>query len=55
MAVGSSVGTAVRYHLGTIAFGSLIVSIVSVIRLVLEWFQGKTKKDKNSCANFVTK
>ena len=55
MAVGASVGTAARYHLGTVAFGSLIVSIVSWIRIILEWFQGKTKKDKNSCTNAITK
>ncbi|XP_003743359.1 choline transporter-like protein 2 [Galendromus occidentalis] len=48
MAVGASFGTAALYHTGTVAFGSLIVSIVSIVRIVLEWFQNKTKKSGDS-------
>jgi hypothetical protein len=32
-----------RYHLGSVAFGSLIVSIVQFIRAVLEYIDAKTK------------
>ncbi|CAF1660993.1 unnamed protein product, partial [Adineta ricciae] len=34
---------ALAFHLGTLAFGSLIIAIVKVIRTVLEYFQKKVK------------
>ncbi|XP_014252063.1 CTL-like protein 2 isoform X1 [Cimex lectularius] len=39
--------TTVRYHLGTIAFGSLIIAICSFIRATIEYVQKKTKAYDN--------
>lgn len=33
-----------RYHSGTVAFGSLIISIVRFIRLILDYIESKAKK-----------
>ncbi|KAB7504065.1 Choline transporter-like protein 2 [Armadillidium nasatum] len=41
-----------RYHLGTIAFGSLIIAIVRFIRLIFEYIDHKIKKYAD---NFVVK
>ncbi|XP_055380339.1 choline transporter-like 2 isoform X2 [Condylostylus longicornis] len=38
----------VRYHLGTLAFGSLILTICRLIRLVLEYIETKLKKYDNA-------
>lgn len=37
----------VRYHLGTLAFGSLIVAICRIIRVILEYIDQKLKKFDN--------
>lgn len=34
----------VRYHLGSIAFGSLIIAVIQAVRLVLEYIDSKTKQ-----------
>ncbi|KAA8594561.1 hypothetical protein FQN60_011696 [Etheostoma spectabile] len=39
----SSLGRALRYHTGSLAFGSLILSIVQVIRVLLEYLDTKLK------------
>ena len=36
-----------RYHLGSIAFGSLIIALVQVLRLVLEYVDRKTRAAQN--------
>lgn len=36
-----------RYHLGTLAFGSLILTICRIIRCILEWIDHKLKKFDN--------
>lgn len=36
-----------RYHLGTVAFGALIIAIVRVIRVILEYIDHKVKKFDN--------
>eukprot|EP00042_Codosiga_hollandica_P038317 m.310906 g.310906 ORF g.310906 m.310906 type:complete len:640 (+) comp55359_c0_seq1:214-2133(+) len=40
----SSYWRTIRYHLGTIAFGSLIIAIIKMIRFVLSYIQKKTAK-----------
>ena len=35
-----------RYHLGTLAFGSLIIAIIRFIRLILEYIEQKLKEYK---------
>ncbi|MGH0152970.1 UNVERIFIED_CONTAM: hypothetical protein FKN15_023855 [Acipenser sinensis] len=39
----TSLGRALRYHTGSLAFGSLILSIVQVIRVLLEYLDHKLK------------
>jgi len=40
----------VRYHLGSIAFGSLIIAIIQMLRVVLEYIDRKTKEAQgDSC------
>lgn len=36
-----------RYHLGTLAFGSLIITICRIIRVILEYIDHKLKKYDN--------
>jgi choline transporter-like protein 2/4/5 len=36
-------GRTVRFHLGSIAFGALIIAIVQMVRLILEYIDRKTK------------
>lgn len=44
-----------RYHLGTLAFGSLIVAIVQIIRVILEYIDQKLKGADNAAAKFFIK
>lgn len=43
-AVAKSMSRAIRYHLGSVAFGSLIITIVKLIRLLLEYIESKLKE-----------
>ncbi|XP_075987472.1 choline transporter-like 2 isoform X2 [Anticarsia gemmatalis] len=43
----SGIFRTLRYHLGTVAFGSLIIAIVRVIRVILEYIDQKLKKFDN--------
>ncbi|XP_043940697.1 choline transporter-like protein 2 [Protopterus annectens] len=51
----ASLGRAIRYHTGSLAFGSLILAIVQVIRVLLEYLDHKLKAAQNSCAQFMLK
>ncbi|XP_026811384.1 CTL-like protein 2 [Rhopalosiphum maidis] len=44
----SSFYKTIRYHLGTVAYGSLIIAICNFIRAILEWVETKLKKYDNS-------
>lgn len=44
-----------RYHLGSLAFGSLIIAIVQMIRLFLEYVDQKLKEVDNPVAKFIMK
>jgi choline transporter-like protein 2/4/5 len=48
-----SAKTITRYHLGTAAFGSLIIAIIKTIRAVIAYFQNKAKKSGNKLAQYV--
>ena len=39
-----SLGRVLRFHLGTIAFGSLVLSFVRMLRVLLEWVEDKVKE-----------
>ncbi|XP_048870095.1 choline transporter-like protein 2 isoform X2 [Brienomyrus brachyistius] len=49
----SSLGRALRYHTGSLAFGSLILAIVQVIRVLLEYLDHKLKGAQNKFAKFL--
>ncbi|XP_040891790.1 choline transporter-like protein 2 isoform X2 [Toxotes jaculatrix] len=49
----SSLGRALRYHTGSLAFGSLILSVVQVIRVILEYLDHKLKGAQNKFAKFL--
>ncbi|XP_036426523.1 choline transporter-like protein 2 [Colossoma macropomum] len=49
----SSLGRALRYHTGSLAFGSLILSIIQVIRVILEYLEKKLKIANNKAARFI--
>ncbi|XP_029285297.1 choline transporter-like protein 5-B isoform X1 [Cottoperca gobio] len=49
----SSFCQAIRYHTGSLAFGSLILAAVQMIRIVLEYMFHKLKGSQNSWARFV--
>ncbi|CAK1599547.1 unnamed protein product [Parnassius mnemosyne] len=44
----SGIYRTLRYHLGTVALGALIIAIVRVIRVILEYIDHKIKKFDNS-------
>lgn len=44
-----------RYHLGSLAFGSFIIAVVQMIRLVLEYVDHKLKGTENPVAKFLLK
>ncbi|XP_067333779.1 choline transporter-like protein 2 isoform X2 [Channa argus] len=51
--VFSALGRSLRYHTGTLAFGSLILSIVQIIRVLLEYLDHKLSAAQNKFAKFV--
>ncbi|XP_041370892.1 choline transporter-like protein 2 [Gigantopelta aegis] len=44
-----------RYHLGTLAFGSLIIAIIQIIRAFLGYLDRKLKSSENAVAKFIVK
>ncbi|XP_069088527.1 choline transporter-like protein 5 isoform X6 [Pleurodeles waltl] len=49
----SSFGRAIRYHTGSLAFGSLILAIVQMIRIILEYLDHKLKASHNAFTRFL--
>ncbi|KAM3620419.1 uncharacterized protein V6R79_023109 [Siganus canaliculatus] len=49
----SSFSRALRYHTGSLAFGSLILSVVQMVRIVLEYLDQKLKGSQNACTRFL--
>uniref|UniRef100_A0A674D426 Choline transporter-like protein n=1 Tax=Salmo trutta TaxID=8032 RepID=A0A674D426_SALTR len=49
----SSFSRAVRYHTGSLAFGSLILALVQMFRIVLEYLDHKLKGAHNAFARFL--
>ncbi|KAK9818176.1 hypothetical protein WJX72_008291 [[Myrmecia] bisecta] len=50
MPVVQSVKNTLKYHLGSVAFGSLIVAIVQFVRILLEYIDSKTKSVQEKSA-----
>ncbi|MGH0148886.1 UNVERIFIED_CONTAM: hypothetical protein FKN15_049133 [Acipenser sinensis] len=51
--VASSFLRTLRYHVGSLAFGSLILTIVQFIRIILEYLDHKFKAAQNPCTRFI--
>uniref|UniRef100_A0A8D3DMC5 Choline transporter-like protein n=1 Tax=Scophthalmus maximus TaxID=52904 RepID=A0A8D3DMC5_SCOMX len=51
--VFSSLGRSLRYHTGSLAFGSLILSIIQIIRVLLEYLDHKLKGAHNKFTKFL--
>ncbi|KFQ50611.1 Choline transporter-like 2, partial [Nestor notabilis] len=49
----SAFGRALRYHTGSLAFGSLILAVVQVIRVILEYLDHRLKAADNKVAKFL--
>ncbi|XP_042214681.1 choline transporter-like 2 isoform X3 [Homarus americanus] len=48
LAVTESFGRTIRYHIGTLAFGSLIIAIVRMIRVIMEYIDHKIREKTDS-------
>jgi len=44
-----------RYHLGSIAFGSLIIAIIQFIRYVMKYFEKQAEAQKNMVMKYILK
>lgn len=44
---------ALRYHVGSLAFGALILTLVQIIRMILEYIDHRTRSAQNGCARFL--
>ncbi|XP_072304275.1 choline transporter-like protein 4 [Eucyclogobius newberryi] len=44
---------ALRYHVGSLAFGALILTLVQIARIILEYIDHKTRSAQNACARFI--
>lgn len=49
----SSFSRAIRYHTGSLAFGSLILAVVQLVRIVLEYLDHNLKGSQNAFARFM--
>ncbi|KYQ54280.1 Choline transporter-like protein 1 [Trachymyrmex zeteki] len=51
--VAKGFGYLIRYHLGTVAFGALVIGIVRVIRAMIAFIQKHLKQYDNSCVKGI--
>ncbi|XP_005105171.2 choline transporter-like protein 1 [Aplysia californica] len=51
----TSVGRLIRYHLGSVAFGSLIIALVSLVRMILSFIEGRLSGSENLVAKVFLK
>ncbi|XP_068193560.1 choline transporter-like protein 2 isoform X2 [Antennarius striatus] len=51
--VFSALGRSLRYHTGTLAFGSFILSVIQIIRVLLEYLDHKLKGAHNKFTKFL--
>ncbi|XP_057374152.1 choline transporter-like protein 1 isoform X2 [Daphnia carinata] len=52
--VARSVGYAVRYHLGSLAFGSLLIALMKLVRMLFNYLERKLRNSNTSCFGLVT-
>ena len=51
--VVSSLWRSIRYHLGSLAFGSLIIAIIQLIRTLIEFVEEKVEAKSNPVTRFI--
>ena len=51
-ALGTSLWNVTVFHLGTVAFGSLVIAIIRMIRTILEYVEKKLKKFNNDLTKY---
>lgn len=51
----ASVGRAFRYHLGSIAFGSLILALLAMVRVLVAILEHKPAANPNKCTQCLFK
>uniref|UniRef100_A0A8C4F073 Choline transporter-like protein n=1 Tax=Dicentrarchus labrax TaxID=13489 RepID=A0A8C4F073_DICLA len=51
--VSASFIRSLRYHVGSLAFGALILTLVQLVRIILEYIDHKTRAAQNPCARFL--
>uniref|UniRef100_A0A4W5N4C1 Choline transporter-like protein n=1 Tax=Hucho hucho TaxID=62062 RepID=A0A4W5N4C1_9TELE len=42
-----------RYHVGSLAFGALILTLIQIVRIILEYLDHKTRAALNPCSRFL--
>ena len=52
--VAKSIGYAIRYHLGSLAFGSLLIALMKLIRMLFNYFERKLRNSTTTCFGLVT-
>ncbi|XP_032779770.2 choline transporter-like protein 1 isoform X1 [Daphnia magna] len=52
--VARSVGYAVRYHLGSLAFGSLLIALMKLVRMLFNYLERKLRNANTTCFGLVT-
>ena len=48
-------GNLVRFHLGTVALGSLLIALVQIVRAILSYIQSHLESSENSAAKFMAR
>ncbi|XP_074470528.1 choline transporter-like protein 4 [Sebastes fasciatus] len=51
--LSASFTRSLRYHVGSLAFGALILTLVQIARMILEYIDHKTRAAQNPCARFI--
>ncbi|KAM3858183.1 choline transporter-like protein 4 [Diretmus argenteus] len=51
--VSAAFTRSLRYHVGSLAFGALILTLVQIVRMLLEYIDHKTRSAQNACARFL--
>uniref|UniRef100_A0A8C5K062 Choline transporter-like protein n=1 Tax=Jaculus jaculus TaxID=51337 RepID=A0A8C5K062_JACJA len=46
-------GRAIRYHTGSLAYGSLILALIQMFKIILEYLDNRLKRAQNSLSKFI--
>jgi hypothetical protein len=53
MPIGSSLWRLIRYHLGSVAFGSFIIALIQLIRMIMQYVEKKLSKKGGPIAGIM--